>query len=224
MLTGLSGTYYTPPPQVRVTIPATGTFPGSNEPTAETMMQALTDSTVNYPAGFMSGAAGSGNLTPPQFVNSFITYAQSLCQGPYAPWTCVGFDPVSRGQYYANLVISILKTIPAASYNQSFTGSIYDAWVQGVPVNIYALPPSSSGGGNVLDNVAPHPVYIPPQPVYNNLNPPQPMPPQQSGGSTQTLASLLPAGTSAWLSANWMLVAGGFAALLILPGLMGGRR
>lgn len=220
MLTGLSGTYYTPPPQVRVDIPATGSFPGSNQPTAETMMQALVDSQLGYPAGFMSGASGAAN--PSQLISQTVAYAQSLCQGIYAPWTCQGFDPVARGNYYANLIISILKTIPASQYNQSFTGSVYDAWVQGVPVNIYALPPSG-GGGNVLDNVAPNPIYVSQGPVSSVLNPPQPMPPQSSG-SGQTLAGLLPAGTSAWLSANWMLVAGGFAALLILPGLMGGRR
>ena len=221
MLTGLSGQYYTPPPQARVDIPATGSFPGSNQPTAETMMQELVNQQVNYPEGFMSGSSGAAN--PAALTSQTVAYAQSLCQGMYAPWTCQGFDPVSRGNYYANLIISILKTIPASAYNQSFTGSVYDAWVQGVPVNIYAYPPAT-GGGNVLDNVAPTPVYVTQGPVTSALNPPQGSVSTASGASGQTLASLLPAGTSAWLSANWMLVAGGFAALLILPGLMGGRR
>lgn len=220
MLSGLSGQYYTPPPQVRVIIPATGSFPGSDEPTAETMMQELVNQQLNYPEGFMTGASGAAN--PTELVSQFIAYAQSLCRGMYASWTCVGFDPVARGTYYANFIINALKSIPASPWNYNFSGSVYDAWAQGVPVHMTMT-------ANALDNVAPTPVVIP-QPTYTNaITPPVaivPLTAQQIANAqtaTPNVASSAFASAEGWLTDHWKIAAI-IAAVLLLPGMMGGKR
>jgi hypothetical protein len=138
----LSPPYYVPPPPVYVSVPQPLPFPSTNYPTAETMLQVTAAEYLNDPACFMSGAASV--TSPQELTSSMIAYAQQLSQYSWSSFTCAGFDPVALGTKYANVILDTLKQIPAAPWNQSATGSVYDAWVGGVPVNIYAPPPSTA--------------------------------------------------------------------------------
>lgn len=221
MLNGLSGQYYTPPPQVRVMVPQPNGWPDASLPTAETTMQEMANEYLNDPSGFMTGAFYVAN--PSELTANAIAYARSICQaGFYPQYTCVGFDPVARGTYYANLIINTLKTIPASLWNQGFSGSVYDAWIQGVPVHMTMT-------ANALDNVAPHPVVIP-EPTYTNaINPPVasvPLTAQQIANAqtaTPNVASSAFTSAEGWLTDHWKIAAI-IAAVLLLPGMMGGKR
>lgn len=138
----LSPPYYVPPPPVYLSVPQPLPLPPTNYPTAETMLQVTAAEYLNDPACLMSGAASV--TSPQELTSSMIAYAQQLSQYSWSSFTCAGFDPVAMGTKYANLILDTLKQIPAAPWNQSATGSVYDAWVGGVPVNIYAPPTSTA--------------------------------------------------------------------------------
>lgn len=235
------------PPQVMVSVPQPYPDPPTQMPTAETSLanaayQDATDYTQftqasNYPE-YNSPAAYTANL---------IAYAQTLCYGSWAPYTCKtnaggAFDPTAMGTQYANAVFASLKATPYGA-----SGSVYDYWIahppstdsnytppaQIQPYNPANVPGSSAlpPPPNVLTNVAPTPITTPVTNPTNALNPPVqnwfPVNPQAiangtTGGSVLGLPDLSSATT--WLQSNWMILAAGVAAVVILPSLLGGKR
>lgn len=129
----LSPPYYTRPDPVFVNVPQTGNYPSSRQAMAETMMEDNTSMVLGWPVGFLFGAAGMGNLTPKQFVDSLITYAQGLLTSPYAAITAAGFDPIGRAVFHANLIFDALKRIPAGNWLPNESRSVYDVWNQVKP-------------------------------------------------------------------------------------------
>lgn len=234
------------PPQVMVSVPQPYPDPPTQMPTAETSLanaayQDATDYTQftqasNYPE-YNSPAAYTANL---------IDYAQTLCYGSWAPYTCKtnaggAFDPTAMGTQYANAVFASLKATPYGA-----SGSVYDYWIahppstdsnytppaQIQPYNPANVPGSSvlPPPSNTLNNVAPVPVSVTPAQPTTQLYPPSYQPPvtQQQiangtmGGTGTTNINLT--GATTWLQSNWMLIAAGIAAVVILPSILGGKR
>lgn len=86
---------------------------------------------------------------------------------------------------------------------------------QAQPVNVVSGGGSGTqgGGGSVL-TVAPKPPAPAPSPS------PSPAPTPPPGADS---LSVLSTSTTAWLQANWILVAAGVGAIILLPSLMGGK-
>ena len=124
----LTAPYYTPPETVYVLVPQTGNYPPSRQQTAESAMQDNTKMLLNWPAGFLFGAAGSGNRTPNELFTDLLTFATGLTQSPYAGATCVGFDPTISAVTHAALIFATLKQIPAGNWLPNDTRSVYDVW------------------------------------------------------------------------------------------------
>ena len=117
--------FYTPPFGTYLDIAAgIGTPAAQHVPTAETAMQEQAREFITYSTGFINGAAGSGSLTESQFIDSLVAYAKTLTASEYAQFTCVGFDPEARGQFWANFVISQLKMIQFGVGSMS----VFDVW------------------------------------------------------------------------------------------------
>lgn len=111
---------------------------------------------------------------------------------------------------------------------------------QGVPTTWVQTPApvNNVSGGNTLQQVAPQPVTVTPQPSNNNLLPPGPSQTPSAGqigagqnvqpntglnvGAAQSSGFDL-TGVESWLSSNWMLVAAGVGAIFLLTS-MGGRK
>ena len=124
----LSPPYYTPPAPVFV---SWENPPGVINTTAapESDLQMLAAQYINDPVQFNWG--GIEATTPQQFVDNFVSYAQSRVD--LYPKTCPqGYDPVAMGTKYANLVMDSLKKIQYDPLGPSQYASIYDAWVAGV--------------------------------------------------------------------------------------------
>ncbi len=124
----LKSPYYVRPDPVFVNVGQTGNYPPSRQPMAETMMQDLTAQFLGWPAGFVFGAAGSGNRTPKQLLDDILAYAVALTQSQYSAVTCADFDPTSRAVFYAGLIFDTLKGIPAGSWLPNDARSVYDVW------------------------------------------------------------------------------------------------
>jgi hypothetical protein len=227
------------PQQVMVTVPGVdGTT--TQLPTAETSLANAAYQDANDYVQFLAQYNDPQYTSPAAYTSNMIAYAQSLCYGSWAPYTCIGFDPVAKGTQYANAVFAALKAVILPSTGKS----VYDTWIANPPKQYsdYTPPatqqpynPANVPGSstlpvsNTLNNVAPTPVSVTPLPATSVLNPPVqnwfPLNPDQIANGT-TGESLLPdmSGATSWLQSNWMLVAGAVAAVVILPSLLGGRR
>lgn len=228
------------PPQVMVAVPQPSPLPPTQEPTAETSLANAAYQDANDYMQFVAGNNSPNYANPAAYTANMIEYAKELCWPSWGPYVCpAGYDPVAMGTKYANLVFASLKTTP---YNGT---NVYDWWVsnpvsssgytppaQQTPYNPASVPGSNQlpVPPNVLNNVAPTPITTPVTNPTNVLNPPTgqfPINPQSiangtTGGTILGLPDL--SGATTWLQANWMLVAGGLAALVILPSLLGGKR
>ena len=124
----LSPSYYVPPAPVYV---SWENPPGVINRTAapESDLQMLAAQFINDPLQFDWG--GVPATTPQEFVDNFVTYAQS--RAAMYPKTCPkGYDPVAMGTKYANLVLDSIKKIQYDTVGTSKYASVYDAWVAGV--------------------------------------------------------------------------------------------
>lgn len=199
--------YFTPDPQVWITItPTNGAVPFQTLSTESYLQSNL--------VGQMQNSGQYVGWTQAQWIAALMTDAQQRCA--FFPGSCGNSTPEALGAKYGALAYQIMQQ------KQSQT--------------IYAPPPD-----NTLNNVAPTPTPIPvtnPTPVLvppsstpvitptqiANGNPgtPNPTVTLPNGSAPQTLPDL--SGVTDWLTANWPLLAAGVAALVILPGLLGGRR
>ncbi len=127
----LTAPYYIAPPEVRVDVPWYGSLP-----TAESMMQVLAGQLLNYPQGFLFGAAGSGADKPEQLRSEILAYAQTLKDAPVAAFTAADFVPTESADTYYMLVVNTLKRIQASRFDwtQPPTASVYDVWISRVGV------------------------------------------------------------------------------------------
>jgi hypothetical protein len=229
-------------PQVMISVPQ----PGGNvtqEPSAETSLANAAAQYINDPTQFTAAQNTPEFASPAAFSANMIAYAKTLCQYSWSPYTCVGFDPVTMGQKYANIVFDALRGIILPSTGQS----LYDTWVNKPPVlpPSYTPPviqapynPASVPGSSALPPPpALPPVASNPQPV---AAPPVSTPGQVMGSTTYssnppgTLVSGDGSGSSVGLPSialvdssgnpNWPLIAGG--AVLLLGGLyfLGGSK
>lgn len=149
--------------------------------------------------GQMQNSGQYVGWTQAQWIAALTADAVQRCAA--YPASCAGTTPQALGQKYGALAYQIMQ--------------------QKLSNTIYAPPPS-----NTLDNVAPTPVVVNQVPPTQVLTPPVPLPPvtqtQVQNGTTGPQNSM--PGLTSWLETNWVIVAAGIAALVILPGLMGGRR
>ena len=124
----LSPPYYTPPAPVFV---GWENPPGVINTTAapESDLQMLAAQYINDPLQF--GWGGVQATTPQEFVDNFVSYAQSRA-AMYSKTCPEGYDPVATGTKYANLVLDSIKKIQYDTVGSSPYASVYDAWVAGV--------------------------------------------------------------------------------------------
>lgn len=212
---GLRGLGATLPQQVMVSVPQPN---GSTTqmPTAETSLANAAYQDANDYSQFVATTNAPDYATPADYMANMIEYAKELCYNSWAPYTCVGFDPVSRGTYYANQVFAALKATPYGSTN------VYDYWVAHPVAQSYPTPtpqqpynPADVPGSSVLPTV----LYPPTSTV------PSVTPTQIQNGTTGTQGSSADmSGVTTWLESNWQLLAAGLAALVVLPMVLGGRR
>lgn len=116
------------PPEQRVDIPQFG-GPPLSFPTVESMLVQQARLFLGYKQGFLFGTNGSGDQSPDQFVASFVNFATQWASAAVGHYTVglyigQGIDPVARGTYWANYVISVLKRL---QYGES-GNSYYDIW------------------------------------------------------------------------------------------------
>ena len=233
---GLRGLGMAQPPQVMVPVPQPGGVV-TQMPTAETQ---LANAAYQYVADYTQFLQPNNTpeyQDPITFTANLIDYAKTLCYGSWAPYTCVGFDAVSKGTQYANQVFDALKGITLSSTGKS----VYDTWlarpvaitptytppILPAPYNPAYVPGSNQlpPPPNTLNNVAPVPVSVTPLPGTSVLNPPSvnqtPVTQQQivNGMALPDMSS-----ATSWLQANWKVVALGVAAVVVLPSLLGGKR
>lgn len=228
------------PPQVMVPVPQpNGTV--TQMPTAETSLANAAVQDANDYMQFVATTNAPNYATPADYLANMIEYARELCWPSWGPYVCpAGYDPVAMGTKYANVVFAALKNTPYSGTN------VYAYWVAHPVAQSYATPPPNTpynpgsvpGSSvlptpppNTLPGVAPVPVSVTPAPGTNVLNPPPqnwfPLNPTQiqngtTGGSILGLPDL--SGATAWLQTNWMPLAAGLAAIVILPSLLGGKR
>jgi hypothetical protein len=119
-------------------------------PTAETEMQNAAAQYVNDYNQFLQAYNTPEYTNPAAFTSNMIAYARTLCMHSWSVYTCAGFDPVSAGTKYANLVFSKLQQI-AVNPNDPASISVYAKWL--------ASPPSVT------------PDYTPPAPVTQPFTP-----------------------------------------------------
>ena len=235
------------PPQVMVAFPQPAPEPPTQMPTAETSLANAAYQDVEGYTQFLQAQNDPQYQSPAAYTANMIAYAQTLCMASWSPWTCVtnsggSFNPTTMGTQYANVVFAALKSIILPSTGKS----VYDTWVANppqtysnytppAPVQAYnagnvpgsSVLPTPPSNPNVLNNVAPPPIVPPVTNPTNVLNPPTPntLPITQTqiaNGSGLTLPDL--SGATTWLETNWVVIAAGVAALVILPGLLGGKR
>lgn len=132
--TWLSSPYYTPPDPVFVLVPQTGNYPPGRQQTAESAMQDNTKMLLNWPAGFLFGASGSGNRTPNELFTDLLKFATGLTESPYTGATCVDFDPTASAISHAALIFATLKRIPAGNWLPFDLRSVYEVWTAPKPV------------------------------------------------------------------------------------------
>jgi hypothetical protein len=197
--------YFTPDPQQFVTVnPANGMAPFVTETTESYLQSNL--------VGQMQNSGQYVGWSQADWINALTADAVQRCAS--YPASCAGTSPQALGQKYGALAYQIMQ--------------------QKLSQTIYAPPPP----GNTLDNVAPTPVVVTPAPPTVVLSPPQSTPvitptqiangnpganpPVYSYGTVPALPDM--SGVTDWLTANWMILAAGAAALVILPSVMGGKR
>ena len=199
--------YFTPDPQTFVTItPTNGAAPFTVESTESYLQSNL--------VGQMQNSGQYVGWSLQQWVSALTADAQQRCS--MYPGSCGTSSPSALGAKYGALAYQIMQ--------------------QKLSNTIYAPPPD-----NTLNNVAPTPVVVPvtyPTPVIQpptstpvitptqiaNGNPgaPNPIVTLPNGSPSVVLPDM--SGVTTWVETNWPLLAAGVAALVILPGLMGGRR
>lgn len=236
MTTGLRGLPY--PSQAMVPVPQpNGTT--TQMPTAETSLANAAYQDANDYMQFVATTNAPSYATPDDYTANMIEYARELCWPSWGPYACpAGYDPVAMGTKYANQVFAALKLTP---YNGT---NVYAWWVAHPVAQSYATPPPNTpynpvnvpGSSvlptppNTLNNVAPPPGSVSVTNPTNVLNPPvqnyYPVTQQQIANGSGTSILGLPdlSGATTWLESNWMLIAGGLAALVILPSVLGGKR
>lgn len=124
----LSPPYYAAPDPVFVLVPQTGNYSPGRQQTAESAMQDNSKMLLNWPAGFVFGASGSGNRTPNELFTDLLDLANKLTKSPYAGATCVGFDPTISAVTHAALIFATLKRIPAGNWLPGDSRSVYEVW------------------------------------------------------------------------------------------------
>ncbi len=235
------------PQQVMVSVPQPAPDPPTQMPTAETSLANAAYQDVEGYTQFLQAQNDPQYQSPAAYTANMIAYAQTLCMASWSPYTCVtnsggSFNPTTMGTQYANAVFAALKSIILPSTGKS----VYDTWVANPPstysnytppqpvqpYNAGSVPgssvlPTPPSNPNVLNNVAPPPITPPVTNPTSVLNPPPvvqtPITQTQiANGSGIALPNL--SGVTSFVETNWVLIAAGVAALVILPGLLGGRR
>lgn len=225
-LRGLGGAM-TMPPQIMVSVPQPAGDPPTMEPTAETSLANAAYQDANDYSQFTAASNTPNYATPAAYTANMIQYAQTLCYGSGAPYTCFtnsggSFNPTTMGTQYANAVFAALKATPYGSTN------VYDYWVaHPIPVEVGYTPPAPVTPYNPQN--VPGSSVLPTPPTV--LTPPTTTPPVtptqiQNGttGTQGTTGGLDMSSVTPWLEGNWQLLAAGLAALVILPMVLGGRR
>lgn len=148
--------------------------------------------------GQMQYSGQYAGWTQAQWIAALTADAIQRCNA--YPASCAGTSPAALGQKYGTLAYQIMQLKGANT------------------------PPPPID--NTLNNVAPTPVVVTPQPPIVMINPPTqtvPVTPGQvANGTTGPLGSM--PGLTTWLESNWMIVGAGILALAILPSIMGGKR
>ncbi len=236
MTTSLRGLGMTAPPQVMVPVPQpNGTV--TQMPTAETSLANAAYQDVQGYEQFTTANNAPEYATPAAYLANMIEYAKELCYPSWGPYVCpAGYDPTTLGTKYANQVFAALKTIP---YNGT---TVYAYWVAHPVAASYDTPPPQqpynpvnvpgssvlSPPPNTLDNVAPVTYGGPVTNPTSVLNPPVqnwfPLNPTQIQNGTTGGSNIDLSGAESWLQTNWVLVAAGIAAVVVLPSLLGGKR
>ena len=193
------------PAQVMVPVPQPGgTF--TQEPTAETSLANAAYQDANDYLQFTASSNSPNYSTPAAYTAGMIQYAQTLCMGSGAPYTCFtnsggSFDPTAMGTQYANVVFAALKATPYGSTN------VYDYWIANpvptssgytAPAPVQAYNPASVPGSSVLPTPtvsAPMPTPTT-QPVASSPVPAVYVPPSSAVTSTQTAPTSLPVTSS----------------------------
>lgn len=167
---------------------------------------------VNYPGG---------GGTPEAFAYAVSSDAAGYCRN----WDCSGID------------IASLVSAAVAQYTKWYNGqpivSPLPLYPTQPPIQQYVPPPP-----NALTVVAPTPVYVAPQPTQNYLTPPTQNPysvnpntivnnqsPAPAAADTTQQTTVVNAPTASdqaivWLKDNWILVAAGIGAAIILPSIL----
>jgi hypothetical protein len=217
-------------PQVMVAVPQPAPFPPTEMPTAETELANAAAQNINDPSQFTAAFNSPDYASPAAFSASMIAFAKTLCEHSWSPYTCVGFDPVTMGQKYANIVFDGLRSIILPSTGKS----VYDTWVNKPPAVTpgYTPPvipapynPASVPGSSALPTPPPLPVS---QPVAVSPATPNPPPGSPAWYAANPGAGTNPAaivsGDGSAPAPNWPLIGG--AAALLLGGLyfLGGSK
>ncbi len=113
--------YYTPPAA------QTAKTPDGDRPLAETMMQVWVQEQVGRPNGFYWG----GQPKPDIMLQQLLAYAKAMTGYSWSPWTTVGFNSTTAAVIYFNIMIDILKRIPAtmADGMANADASLFDVWI-----------------------------------------------------------------------------------------------
>ena len=224
-------------PQVMVPVPQPGGVV-TEMPTAETSLANAAAQNINDPSQFTAAFNTPEYASPAAFSANMIAFAKTLCMNSWAPYTCVGFDPVTMGQKYANIVFDALR----ANILPSTGKSVYDTWVSKPPAlpSSYT-PPAAQTPYNPAS--VPGSSALPPPPASNAqpVSPGVSMVPPPLGGLTYTpggtfvsgdgsgvsmvppplggMTYTAPGGSSISLTdsagnPNWPLILGGGALLL----------
>lgn len=229
---GLRGLGMAQPPQVMVPVPQPGGVV-TQMPTAETQLANAVYQDVNDYTQFLQASNTPQYQNPNVYAANLLAYAQSLCYGSWAPYTCVGFDPSAMTTKYMNALVTALQGIILPSTGKS----VYQTWLDHPPAvtSTYVPPadttpynPANVPGSNTLTNVAPTPTNVTPAPQTNVMTPPPfteaPVTVQQiQNGNGAQSGGLDMSGATSWLESNWGLVAVGIAAVVLLP-MLGGRK
>lgn len=159
-------------PQVMVAVPQPGGAV-TQMPTAETSLANAAAQNINDPSQFTAAFNSPEYSSPAAFSANMIAFAKTLCMNSWAPYTCVGFDPVTMGQKYANIVFDGLRAIILSSTGKS----VYDTWVSKPPaVTPDYTPPVIQAPYNPAS--VPGSSALPPPPVLPPVqSAPVPLPP-----------------------------------------------
>jgi hypothetical protein len=214
-------------PQVMVAVPQP--LGVTEMPTAETSLANAAAQLANDPTSTAIDLPDLAAITA-----NLISFAQTLCQASWAPYTCAGgFDPVAMGQKYANLVWAALQSnISPVSGQRNYNplpGAVAPPSTAILPgafdpaaVSGSSALPALPAGSSYYSSSQPSGVFVPKTPTAYAQG--------SAAGASASSSTPTPAGlvsgdgsNSAAAVPNWPLIGGAAALALGAMYLLGGR-